>query len=1149
MSALFLVSLSAAQAQTTLVDWTFDNAGITAPVYNPAPSEGIDLSTAVASAVGMTNSLTSPPSIGAPDVIANPATNSDSTPSLPDAWRIRAKGASPNNGNGWDFAAPIGTQGAMFTASTAGYTDIQLTFDVSATTQGEGYLQVEYTTDGVNWSNAPLTYPSNQSLILTNTTPIGAGTNGLVVGTYLNMVETGTYGQQWYTNVTANLSGLPGVDNNPNFAVAIVNAATGTNCLAAAGTVLNNTSGNWSLDNVAISGTPLPVTLTIAQWTFENLAITNYSPDPAPSLNNSLGAVSVAAIGMDVYSTPGVGTNDPDILQGVTGDSDSVASGGDGITNTTQIWRVRAQGAGNGWSSEAPVGTQGAQFNVDTTGFTNPVVSFDWYLTKQGEANLQLEYTTDGINWSNVPITIPAAQAGSTLQFVDNTAGSDPDSVQGYYVNSIAYPDGQQWFTNLTATISDPAAANDPNFAIRLVNASTGVSCVSGTGAALNNSSGNWRFDNITISGTSSGAILTPPVITPSPVATVDGLFTNTFTDSASWRSAITGITVNGTALPDGAYAVSAGQIVFAPSASTLLQTAGSVSIAIAATGYAVDTVSQYIAPGAPTHVSITAQPVAPTGNGGTLVAQPAVAIADQYGNPVTNNTVTCTATVGSGSWSFGTGSGISQTFATGTATFTNLSAVSAAAVSGAIITFNLTGSGLGDLPSTTNASAFNIPAPSTAFTPGDLAVFQEDVDVDNSTFSILELNPNTANQSSPVNIFPISATGTNAMRMASSATTGRLADSDDGTLLCFAGFEDGSSLTPDETAITPRGVGTLNAAGNYVLQMSYTGMSGNQTRSANTFDDTNYYAGDKGGIYINNGTAPFIGGSQQNVRSLKTFGGTLYALQQEGGTVPTDLMLQIIPDINGNIYYNGVLAISGYDSYWPVDGFPQETNVLDFYMVKSGNNGNIFDVVYYIDGTNANSGAIYKYYYSGTDPNNSLLPQFTLAGHWDTTNGGDGLCVATNASGGFDLYYTTGSGGQLTNSVIKMHDSAAWDLAPNMTSTDILYTATGQATLKGVAFAPVPSTTTTPVITPLTITARSTHITGSGTSAALQFSFTNTPGLTFSILATNNVTAPTATWPVIGTVTDNPPGSGQYQFTDPNAATNSQQYYILRYP
>ena len=83
----------------------------------------------------------------------------------------------------------------------------------------------------------------------------------------------------------------------------------------------------------------------------------------------------------------------------------------------------------------------------------------------------------------------------------------------------------------------------------------------------------------------------------------------------------------------------------------------------------------------------------------------------------------------------------------------------------------------------------------------------------------------------------------------------------------------------------------------------------------------------------------------------------------------------------------------------------------------------------------------------------------------------------------------------------------------------------------------------------PITITPTSALITGSGASAAFQFSFTNTSGLSFSILATNNLTAPVNTWPVVGTAVENPTGSGQYQFTDPNPATNGTQFYILRQP
>lgn len=85
-------------------------------------------------------------------------------------------------------------------------------------------------------------------------------------------------------------------------------------------------------------------------------------------------------------------------------------------------------------------------------------------------------------------------------------------------------------------------------------------------------------------------------------------------------------------------------------------------------------------------------------------------------------------------------------------------------------------------------------------------------------------------------------------------------------------------------------------------------------------------------------------------------------------------------------------------------------------------------------------------------------------------------------------------------------------------------------------------------LIQPITINGSSFAITGSGASAAATFSFTNGPGLTFSVHATSDITAPKATWPIIGTVTDE--GTpGVYQFVDPNAATNSSLFYMISIP
>src|SRR5215469_17732539 len=94
----------------------------------------------------------------------------------------------------------------------------------------------------------------------------------------------------------------------------------------------------------------------IAAWTFENNAIA-INNNPAPST----GSGTATSLGMATYATPSVGVTTDDVLLGTSGDT-----GVNGNANYSQIWRVRAQagtaGAANGWSSTAPIGTQGVMF-------------------------------------------------------------------------------------------------------------------------------------------------------------------------------------------------------------------------------------------------------------------------------------------------------------------------------------------------------------------------------------------------------------------------------------------------------------------------------------------------------------------------------------------------------------------------------------------------------------------------------------------------------------------------------------------------------------------------------------------------------------------------------------------------------------------
>ncbi len=201
---------------------------------------------------------------------------------------------------------------------------------------------------------------------------------------------------------------------------------------------------------------------------------------------------------MATYATPSIGVTTDDVLAGAAGDT-----GTNGNADLTNVWRVRSQaatggGASNGWSSLAPIGAQGAMFAASTAGYSGINVSFDWYATTQGEANLQLQYTTDGVTWKNVALTLSGSDSGLTLKANSTSA----NTVTGSYVSISG---GQGWFTGLTAIIADPLAANNPKFAIQMVNASTGADCISASGGALNNNSGNWRFDNVAIEGTFGG--------------------------------------------------------------------------------------------------------------------------------------------------------------------------------------------------------------------------------------------------------------------------------------------------------------------------------------------------------------------------------------------------------------------------------------------------------------------------------------------------------------------------------------------------------------------------------------------------------------------------------------------------------------------
>ena len=227
----------------------------------------------------------------------------------------------------------------------------------------------------------------------------------------------------------------------------------------------------------------------VTQW---NMAL---SPSGMTHPLPNIGTGTATALGMtNSYAFPIGCSGGACTYTGSTNKDDTTGeTGGTNPSYSAKAWRIRGAGGlsggstGNGWNSQAPQLTQGAQFMVSTAGYYNIVFEYDWYTTAQAVRNLQAQYTTNGSTWINVgPVYTAPAGGGFYPQIVIN-------------------------FPALGIT----AVNNNPNFGVQLVSvydtsvnapspATYTAATLSATGAPvqINNTSGNWQFDEINVLGT-----------------------------------------------------------------------------------------------------------------------------------------------------------------------------------------------------------------------------------------------------------------------------------------------------------------------------------------------------------------------------------------------------------------------------------------------------------------------------------------------------------------------------------------------------------------------------------------------------------------------------------------------------------------------
>ncbi len=182
-----------------------------------------------------------------------------------------------------------------------------------------------------------------------------------------------------------------------------------------------------------------------------------------------------AAVGTGV-TTPSTGAGTSLALGTTASFASGDANGGSSDLTT---------GDDSGWGITGFPGTgagdlaEGVQFAVDTTGYTTIILNFDLRHSNTSSRYEAVRYTLDGSTWITAAFFTGAA--------------------------------GDTWFNNRTVDFSSiSGAGNNPNFGIQIVSAFETTAIGSGAAdfVASNTGStyagtGTWRFDMVTVSGTS----------------------------------------------------------------------------------------------------------------------------------------------------------------------------------------------------------------------------------------------------------------------------------------------------------------------------------------------------------------------------------------------------------------------------------------------------------------------------------------------------------------------------------------------------------------------------------------------------------------------------------------------------------------------
>jgi hypothetical protein len=525
---------------STIAAWTFSNYAVsTTPNLTPVPTTGTGSAVSVGFQTGTTSTKNTLNPYPYPNPAASGSTSGDisdmvsaANTDLPEtgsvAWRVRG------NSDGWSSNAAIGSQGVQFLTSTAGYSGISVKFDFDPSSgSAASELEVQYTTNGgTTWNNA--TALSIGTASNGSTAGISVATNStvstIVNGSYFQVANNAT-GLLWENNLVADFSGVTAANNNPNFGVRFVNAATGASEYEVTGTGATPVAfptagaGNWRFDDVQIlaSGAALSAPTITTQPT-------NEATVPGTAVTFTAAATGNPAPTVQWYSgTP----SSPTLISGAT--SPSYTFTPTAAQNNTTYFAIFSNSQGTATTNVVTLSVNASP--VITTQPTNQDIqagspaTFTAVATGSPTPTVQWQVSTNGTSFTNISgatsttYTVTAASTNANTAYravFTNTAGTATSNAATLTV--IGEPISQ-WIFNTTvpetietnqsdATLisADAGSADAPlaTFTGNPYNASTGTGDIAQTSGLFNDYQGTPVFSGADINAVSGRSTINP---------------------------------------------------------------------------------------------------------------------------------------------------------------------------------------------------------------------------------------------------------------------------------------------------------------------------------------------------------------------------------------------------------------------------------------------------------------------------------------------------------------------------------------------------------------------------------------------------------------------------------------------------------------